>query len=115
MSSTREAYSCQWDAKSFAIIHMKSGFLMHKGVTIWFTGLSGSGKTTIASRLHEVLQSRNILSERLDGDVVRQSAPRGLGFSKEGRDKNIERVTFVTKLLTRNGVVSLVAFISPYR
>lgn len=88
---------------------------MHKGVTVWFTGLSGSGKTTVASRVHELLQARHILSERLDGDVVRQSLTRDLGFSKEDRDKNIERVTFVAKLLTRNGVVVLTAFISPYR
>src|SRR4029078_5130459 len=89
--------------------------LMSKGVTVWFTGLSGSGKTTIATRVHELLQARHILSERLDGDVVRQSLTRDLGFSKEDRDKNIERVTFVAKLLTRNGVVTLIAFISPYR
>jgi ATP sulfurylase/adenylyl-sulfate kinase len=92
-----------------------SGEPMSKGVTIWFTGLSGAGKTTVASRVHEVLQARHILSERLDGDVVRQSLTRDLGFSKEDRDKNIERVTFVAKLLTRNGVVVLTAFISPYR
>lgn len=89
--------------------------MMNRGVTLWFTGLSGSGKTTIATRLHEMLRARNILSERLDGDVVRQSLTRDLGFTKEDRDKNIERVTFVAKLLTRNGVVVLTAFISPYR
>ena len=89
--------------------------MMNRGVTIWFTGLSGSGKTTVATRVHETLQARHILSERLDGDVVRQSLTRDLGFSKEDRDKNIERVTFVARLLTRNGVVVLTAFISPYR
>ena len=88
---------------------------MPKGVTVWFTGLSGSGKTTVATRVHELLQERHILSERLDGDVVRQSLTRDLGFSREDRDKNIERVTFVAKMLTRNGVVVLTAFISPYR
>jgi sulfate adenylyltransferase/3'-phosphoadenosine 5'-phosphosulfate synthase len=88
---------------------------MSKGVTLWFTGLSGSGKTTVARRVHEMLQARHILSERLDGDVVRQSLCRDLGFSKEDRDKNIERVTFVSKVLTRNGVVVLSCFISPYR
>ncbi len=87
---------------------------MSKGVTVWFTGLSGSGKTTVATRVHELLHERHILSERLDGDVVRRSLTRDLGFSKEDRDKNIERVTFVAKLLTRNGVVVLTAFISPY-
>lgn len=88
---------------------------MSKGVTVWFTGLSGSGKTTVATRVHQLLQERHILSERLDGDVVRQSLTRDLGFSKEDRDKNIERVTFVAKLLTRNNVVVLTAFISPYK
>jgi len=88
---------------------------MSKGVTLWFTGLSGSGKTTVARRVHETLQARHILSERLDGDVVRQSLCRDLGFSKEDRDKNIERVTFVSNILTRNGVVVLSAFISPYK
>jgi sulfate adenylyltransferase/3'-phosphoadenosine 5'-phosphosulfate synthase len=88
---------------------------MSKGVTVWFTGLSGSGKTTVATRVHELLQERHILAERLDGDVVRQSLTRDLGFTKEDRDKNIERVTFVAKLLARNGVVVLTAFISPYR
>ena len=88
---------------------------MSRGVTVWFTGLSGSGKTTVATRVYQLLQERHILSERLDGDVVRQSLTRDLGFSKEDRDKNIERVTFVAKLLTRNGVTVLSAFISPYK
>ncbi|MGQ0538024.1 MAG: sulfate adenylyltransferase [Gemmatimonadaceae bacterium] len=88
---------------------------MQKGVTLWFTGLSGSGKTTIAKRVSEMLQERHILTERLDGDVVRQSLCRDLGFSKEDRDKNIERIIFVAKLLTRNNVVVLTAFISPYK
>lgn len=87
---------------------------MSRGVTVWFTGLSGSGKTTVARRVHEMLQERHILSERLDGDVVRQTLCRDLGFSKEDRDKNIERVTFVSQVLTRNGVVVLSCFISPY-
>ncbi len=86
-----------------------------KGVTVWFTGLSGAGKTTIAERLTTLLHERGVRAERLDGDVVRQSLTRDLGFSKEDRDKNIERVTFVAKLLTRNGVIVLAAFISPYR
>jgi len=87
----------------------------HKGVTIWLTGLSGSGKTTIAIPLAEALAARRAKVERLDGDIVRQSLTRDLGFSKEDRDKNIERVTFVAKLLTRNGVIVICSFISPYR
>ena len=88
---------------------------MSRGATVWFTGLSGSGKTTVATRVHELLQERHIQSERLDGDVVRRSLTRDLGFSKEDRDMSIERVTFVAKLLTRNGVLVLSAFISPYK
>ncbi len=86
-----------------------------KGVTIWFTGMSGSGKTALAIPLEEELRKRGLRVERLDGDIVRQSLTRDLGFSKEDRDKNIERVTFVAKLLTRNGVAVLCSFISPYR
>jgi len=87
----------------------------HKGFTLWFTGLSGSGKTTIAKIVAQQLRDRGLKVERLDGDIVRQSLTRDLGFTKEDRDKNIERVTFVAKLLTRNGVVVLCSFISPYR
>src|SRR5688572_10430939 len=86
-----------------------------QGFTLWMTGLSGAGKTTIAVALTKLLNERGILIERLDGDVVRESLTKDLGFSKEDRDKNIERVTFVAKLLTRNNVVVLTAFISPYK
>lgn len=86
-----------------------------KGFTVWFTGLSGSGKTALALRLEEELRRRGLKVERLDGDIVRQGLTRDLGFSKEDRDKNIERVAFVAKLLTRNGVAVLCSFISPYR
>ncbi len=86
-----------------------------KGVTVWFTGLSGAGKTALALRLEEEMRRRGLKVERLDGDIVRQGLTRDLGFSKEDRDKNIERVTFVAKLLTRNGVAVLCSFISPYR
>lgn len=86
-----------------------------KGVTVWFTGLSGAGKSTLADAVEKKLRSLGMKIERLDGDIVRKSLTKDLGFSKEDRDKNIERVTFVAKLLTRNGVMSLVSFISPYR
>jgi adenylyl-sulfate kinase len=86
-----------------------------RGVTVWFTGLSGSGKTALALELERELRQRGLKVERLDGDIVRQSLTRDLGFSKEDRDANIERVTFVAKLLTRNGVATLCSFISPYR
>jgi adenylyl-sulfate kinase len=87
----------------------------HEGFTLWFTGLSGAGKTTIAKALEQELRNRDIKVERLDGDIVRQSLTRDLGFTKEDRDKNIERVTFVAKLLSRNGVAVLASFISPYQ
>jgi adenylylsulfate kinase len=87
-----------------------------KGVTIWLTGLSGAGKSTIALALAEVLQEKGVQRlELLDGDVVRQNLTKGLGFSKEDRDENIRRIGFVAHLLTRNGVVVLVSAISPYR
>lgn len=86
-----------------------------QGFTLWMTGLSGAGKTTIAKILEAELKKRELKIERLDGDVVRQSLTRDLGFTKEDRDKNIERVTFVAKLLSRNGVGVVCSFISPYQ
>jgi adenylyl-sulfate kinase len=86
-----------------------------QGFTLWMTGLSGAGKTTIALIVEKQLKARGLNIERLDGDVVRQSLTRDLGFSKEDRDKNIERVTFVAKLLSRNNVGVIACFISPYQ
>jgi adenylyl-sulfate kinase len=86
-----------------------------KGFTLWFTGLPCSGKSVVADRVAEILREKGLKVERLDGDIVRQSLTRDLGFSKEDRDENIRRVTFVAKLLTRNGVAVLTSFISPYR
>ncbi len=86
-----------------------------EGFTLWFTGLSGAGKTTIAKLVEQELRARGMKVERLDGDIVRQGLTRDLGFTKEDRDKNIERVTFVAKLLSRNGIAVLCSFISPYR
>lgn len=85
------------------------------GFVVWLTGLSGAGKTTISLELERELRARGLRIERLDGDTVREGLTRDLGFSKEDRDKNIERVTFVAKLLSRNGVGVIAAFISPYR
>lgn len=85
------------------------------GFTLWFTGLPCSGKSAIADRLAEILKERGLRVERLDGDIVRQSLTRDLGFSKADRDENIRRVTFVAKLLSRNGVAVLTSFVSPYR
>jgi len=86
-----------------------------QGFTLWLTGLSGAGKTTIALELERELRARGLYIERLDGDTVREGLTRDLGFSKEDRDKNIERVSFVAKLLSRNGVGVIASFISPYR
>jgi len=86
-----------------------------KGVTLWFTGLPCSGKSAVADRVAERLKDRGYRVERLDGDILRQSLTRDLGFSKEDRDENIRLVTFVAKLLTRNDVFVLTSFISPYR
>jgi adenylylsulfate kinase len=87
---------------------------MGKGVTVWFTGLPCSGKTTIADKLAKILKDQGQKVERLDGDIVRLGLTRDLGFSKADRDMNIERVTFVAKLLTRNDVIVLATFVSPY-
>jgi adenylyl-sulfate kinase len=86
----------------------------HKGVTLWFTGLPCSGKSAVADRAADILKERGYKVERLDGDIVRKDLTRDLGFSKADRDENIRRVTFVSKLLTRNGVIVLTSFISPY-
>ncbi len=86
-----------------------------RGFTAWFTGLPCSGKTTIADVVAERLKERGYKVERLDGDIVRKGLTSDLGFSKEDRDENIKRVTFVAKLLTRNGVAVLATFVSPYR
>ncbi len=86
-----------------------------RGFTVWFTGLSGAGKTTIAHELVPVLRERGHRVELLDGDVVRTNLSKGLGFSKEDRDTNIRRIGFVCDLLTRNGVVAVASAISPYR
>lgn len=85
-----------------------------KGFCLWFTGLPCSGKTTVADALAEKLKAKGLMVERLDGDIVRKSLTRDLGFSKADRDMNIERITFVAKLLSRNKVATLVTFVSPY-
>lgn len=86
-----------------------------RGVTLWFTGLSGAGKTTITQALENKLREEGYGLEVLDGDVVRTNLTKGLGFSKPDRDENIRRIGFVANLLTRHGVIVLVSAISPYR
>jgi len=85
------------------------------GFTLWFTGLSGAGKSTIAAAVSKELRDRGIPVEVLDGDEVRQNLSKGLGFSREDRDTNIRRIGYVAKLLARNGVAVITAAISPYR
>jgi adenylylsulfate kinase len=85
------------------------------GFTLWFTGLSGAGKTTISKLIEEELRRRRNRLEILDGDVIRENLSKGLGFSKEDRDTNIRRIAFVADLLSRNGVPVLTAAISPYK
>jgi adenylylsulfate kinase len=87
---------------------------MSKGFTLWFTGLSGAGKTTIAEIVGPELERRGLAVEYLDGDVVRTHLSKGLGFSKEDRDTNIERIGWVASRLTRHGAAVLVSAISPY-
>jgi len=88
---------------------------MHKGFTIWLTGMSGAGKSTISHLLEQRLRACGACVEVLDGDVVRRYLSKGLGFSKEDRDENIRRIGFVCELLSRNGVIAIAAAISPYR
>jgi adenylylsulfate kinase len=88
---------------------------MSNGFTVWFTGLSGAGKTTLSAAVSDEIRARGQRVEVLDGDVVRASLSKGLGFSREDRDTNIRRIGFVAKLLTRNDVAVVVAAISPYR
>ncbi|MCM8774795.1 MAG: adenylyl-sulfate kinase [Candidatus Omnitrophica bacterium] len=85
------------------------------GATIWLTGLTGAGKSTIAYALKRRLVSLGATVELLDGNVIRTNLSEGLGFSKEDRFKNIRRIGFVCHLLTRNGVIAIVAAASPYR
>lgn len=88
---------------------------MEKGFVIWLTGLPCSGKTTIAQRLFSYLKSKGYKTEVIDGDVIRQYISKGLGFTKEDRYENIRRVSFVANMLSRNGIIVIVAVISPYR
>ena len=85
------------------------------GLTIWFTGLSAAGKTTLNNAVSERLRAVGYAVESLDGDVLRQNLWKDLGFSKQDRDENVRRIGFVAHLLSRNGIIVLVSAISPYR
>jgi len=89
--------------------------MTHQGFTLWLTGMSGAGKSTVSDKLMERFREGGAKVELLDGDVVRTNLSQGLGFSREDRDTNIRRIGFVANLLSRNGVIAVVAAISPYR
>ena len=89
--------------------------MTHQGFTLWLTGMSGAGKSTISERLIARFREAGAKIELLDGDIVRTNLSQGLGFSREDRDTNIRRIGFVSELLSRNGVIVVVAAISPYR
>src|SRR5690348_6693935 len=88
---------------------------MKHGCTLWFTGMSGAGKSTLSNVVAERLRATGARVELLDGDIVRTHLCRDLGFSREDREENIRRIGFVCELLSRNGVIAIVAAISPYR
>ncbi len=94
---------------------MENGTKQGRGFTLWFTGLSGAGKTTIADIVEHDLRTRFRRIEVLDGDIVRTNLSKGLGFSREDRDTNVLRIGFVANLLTRNGVGVIVSAISPFK
>ena len=89
--------------------------MIHKGFTLWLTGMSGAGKSTISDELMARFRIGGAKVELLDGDIVRTNLSQGLGFSREDRDTNVRRIGFVAELLSRNGVIVVVAAISPYR
>src|SRR4051812_10869369 len=98
----------------YAADHPETTHVRPGGFTLWFTGLSGSGKTTIAHLVGPELDRRGLVVEYLDGDTIRSHLSKGLGFSKEDRDTNIERIGWVASRLTRHGGAVLAAAISPY-
>jgi adenylylsulfate kinase len=91
--------------------HLSAG----QGVTLWFTGLSGAGKTTLSNAVADRLRTEGYAVEQLDGDIVRQTLGTPPDFSREGRDLNVRTLSFIAHLLSRNGVIVLVSAISPYR
>ena len=110
----QKATNVHWHEGDITREH-RSKLLGHKGATLWFTGLSGSGKSTVAVELEGMLNEMGVLSYRLDGDNVRLGINRNLGFSADDRTENIRRIGEIGKLFVDTGVVVLSSFISPYR
>jgi len=110
----RKATNVHWHEGDITRAHREK-LLGHRGATLWFTGLSGSGKSTVAVELEGILHELGILSYRLDGDNVRMGINRNLGFSAEDRAENIRRIGEAAKLFVDAGLVALSSFISPYR
>ncbi|MEW5250270.1 adenylyl-sulfate kinase [Microbulbifer sp. 2201CG32-9] len=110
----RKATNIHWH-KGKVTREDRAGILGHKGATLWFTGLSGSGKSTVAVALEKALMARGVLCYRLDGDNIRFGINANLGFSAEDRKENIRRVGEISRLFADGGVVVLSSFISPYR
>ena len=110
----QKATNVHWHEGDITREHREK-ILGHKGATLWFTGLSGSGKSTVAVELEGMLNELGMLSYRLDGDNVRMGINKNLGFSAEDRTENIRRIGEVAKLFVDSGVIALSSFISPYR
>ncbi len=86
----------------------------HNAFTLWFTGLSGSGKSTLSWMVYMEIKRRGLKAELLDGDIIRKNFSKGLGFSRQDREINVRRIGFISYLLTKNGIISVVAAIAPY-
>lgn len=109
----QKATNVHWHEGDITREHRQK-ILGHRGATLWFTGLSGSGKSTVAVELEGVLHERGVLAYRLDGDNVRMGINKNLGFSAEDRTENIRRIGEIAKLFADSGVIALSSFISPY-
>lgn len=110
----QKATNVHWHEGDITREH-RARLLGHKGATLWFTGLSGSGKSTVAVELEGMLNEMGVLAYRLDGDNVRMGINKNLGFSAEDRTENIRRIGEVAKLFVDSGVIALSSFISPYK
>ena len=110
----QKATNVHWHEGDITREHREK-LLGHKGATLWFTGLSGSGKSTVAVELEGILFEKGIVSYRLDGDNVRMGINKNLGFSAEDRAENIRRIGEIAKLFVDSGMIALSSFISPYR